>query len=111
MLIDEVCWFFPELKFVMRHGAEPWADLAAKLLLKWPNLYYSTSAFAPAATTRRPSSTSPTPAAPTRSCTPATSPWASASTASSSEMPDVPFKDEVWPKFLRENAMRVFKLD
>ena len=22
-LIDEVCWFFPELKFVMRHGAEP----------------------------------------------------------------------------------------
>jgi hypothetical protein len=46
-LIDEVCWFFPELKFVMRHGAEPWAELAAKLLLKWPNLYYSTSAFAP----------------------------------------------------------------
>ena len=41
-LIDEVCWFFPELKFVTRHGCEPWADLAVKLLLKWPNLYYST---------------------------------------------------------------------
>jgi len=27
------------------------------------------------------------------------------------ELPDVPFRDEVWPKFLRENAMRVFKLD
>jgi hypothetical protein len=26
------------------------------------------------------------------------------------EMPDVPLKDEVWPKFLRENAMAVFKL-
>jgi len=26
--IDEVCWFFPELKFVTRHGCEPWADLA-----------------------------------------------------------------------------------
>ena len=39
-LIDEVCWFFPELKFVTRHGCEPWADLAVKLLLKWPNLYY-----------------------------------------------------------------------
>jgi hypothetical protein len=26
------------------------------------------------------------------------------------EMPSVPFKDDVWPKFLRENAMRVFKL-
>ena len=33
-LIDEVCWFFPELKFVMRHGAEPWTDLAVKLMLK-----------------------------------------------------------------------------
>ena len=28
-----------------------------------------------------------------------------------SEMPDVPFRDEVWPKFLRENAIKVFKLD
>ena len=45
--IDEVCWFFPELKFVTRHGCEPWTALAAKLLLKWPNLYYSTTAFAP----------------------------------------------------------------
>jgi len=46
-LVDEVCWFFPELKFVMRHGAEPWQDMAVKLMLKYPNLYYSTSAFAP----------------------------------------------------------------
>jgi hypothetical protein len=26
------------------------------------------------------------------------------------EMPQVPFKDEVWPKFLAGNARRVFKL-
>ena len=45
--LDEVCWFFPDLKIVMRHGAEPWEALAVKLMLKWPNLYYSTSAFAP----------------------------------------------------------------
>jgi predicted TIM-barrel fold metal-dependent hydrolase len=45
--VDEVCWFFPELKFVMRHGGEPWDELAVKLMLKYPNLYYSTSAFAP----------------------------------------------------------------
>src|SRR3546814_7674142 len=31
----------------MRHGAEPWVDLAVKLMIKWPNLHYSTSAFAP----------------------------------------------------------------
>ena len=45
--LDEVCWFFPELKFVTRHGCEPWTELMVKLLLKWPNLYYSTTAFAP----------------------------------------------------------------
>jgi predicted TIM-barrel fold metal-dependent hydrolase len=27
------------------------------------------------------------------------------------EMPKVPFRDHVWPQFLRENAIRVFKLD
>ena len=47
--IDEVCWFFPELKFVIRHGCEPWTDLAVKLMLKWPNLYYSTSRLRPEA--------------------------------------------------------------
>ena len=38
---------FPELAFVTRHGCEPWQDLAVKLMLKWPGLHYSTSAFAP----------------------------------------------------------------
>ena len=110
MLIDEVCWFFPELKFVMRHGAEPWADLAVKLLLKWPNLYYSTSAFAP------------------RYYPPAIVDFANSRGADKimyagyfpmglsldrifAELPEVPFKAEVWPKFLRENARRVFDLD
>lgn len=45
--IDEVMYDFPELVFVTRHGCEPWTDLIVKLMLKWPNLHYSTSAFAP----------------------------------------------------------------
>ena len=45
--IDRVMYDFPELVFVTRHGCEPWEELAIKLMLKWPNLYYSTSAFAP----------------------------------------------------------------
>ncbi|MEM9463781.1 MAG: amidohydrolase family protein [Actinomycetota bacterium] len=44
---DRVCYDFPDLTIVMRHGGEPWVDLAVKLLLKWPGLHYSTSAFAP----------------------------------------------------------------
>jgi predicted TIM-barrel fold metal-dependent hydrolase len=27
------------------------------------------------------------------------------------EMKNVPLKDSVWPKFLRENAMKLFKMD
>ena len=38
---------FPDLIFVTRHGCEPWTELAVKLMLKWPGLHYSTSAFAP----------------------------------------------------------------
>ena len=45
--LDGICAFFPELKIVMQHGGEPWVDLCVKLLLKWPNLYYMSSAFAP----------------------------------------------------------------
>lgn len=44
---DQLCYDFPELTIVVRHGAEPWTDLAVKLMLKWPGLHISTSAFAP----------------------------------------------------------------
>ena len=47
MHFDQVCYDFPDLRIVMRHGAEPWEDLAVKLMLKWPGLFYMTSAFAP----------------------------------------------------------------
>ena len=108
-LLDEVCWFFPELKIVMRHGAEPWTELACKLMLKYPNLYYSTSAFAP------------------KYYPPAIIDYANTRGADKilyagyypmglslerifAELPAVPLKDAVWPKFLRENAQRVFNL-
>ena len=45
--LDEPLWFFPELKVVMMHGGEPWEAMCVKLMLKWPNLYYMTSGFAP----------------------------------------------------------------
>jgi len=109
-LVDEVCWFFPELTFVMRHGAEPWADLAVKLMLKWPNLYYSTSAFAPKyypadvvhfANTRGAD----------KVMYAGYYPMGLELDRIWAEMPGVPFREHVWPKFLHENATRVFKLD
>jgi predicted TIM-barrel fold metal-dependent hydrolase len=47
MYLDEVCVFFPELKLVMAHGADPWWTVAIRLMLKYPNLYMQTSAYAP----------------------------------------------------------------
>ena len=47
IFLDEVCLFFPELKLVMAHGADPWWDVAIRLMLKYPNLYLMTSAYAP----------------------------------------------------------------
>jgi predicted TIM-barrel fold metal-dependent hydrolase len=109
-LIDEVCWFFPELRFVTRHGCEPWADLAVKLLLKWPNLYYSTSAFAPKYYPKDVVHFANTRGA-DKVLYAGYFPMGLSLERIFGEMPDVPFRDHVWPKFLRENAIRVFKLD
>ncbi len=108
-LIDQVCFDFPELVFVMRHGAEPWVDLAVKLMLKWPNLYYSTTAFAPRhypkaiidyANTRGSD----------KIIYGGYFPFGIQLDRIFAELDDVPFKAAVWPKFLRANAARVLRL-
>lgn len=45
--VDDVCAFFPELTIVLSHGGEPWVDTCVKLMVKWPNVHYMTSAIAP----------------------------------------------------------------
>ena len=109
-LIDEVCWFFPELRFVTRHGCEPWADLAVKLMLKWPNLHYSTSAFAPKFYPKDVIHFANTRGA-DKVMYAGYFPMGLSLDRIFEEMPDVPLRVHVWPKFLRENAVRVFKLD
>jgi predicted TIM-barrel fold metal-dependent hydrolase len=108
-LIDEVCWFFPELKFVMRHGGEPWVDLAVKLMLKYPNLSYMTSAFAPKHYPKAIIDYANTRGA-DRIMYAGYFPMGLSLERIFHDMPNVPFKDAVWPKFLRENAIRVFGL-
>lgn len=108
-LIDEVCWFFPELKFVMRHGGEPWTELAVKLMLKYPNLSYMTSAFAPKHYPKDIIDYANSRGA-DRIMYAGYYPMALSLERIFRELPDVPFKAEVWPKFLRENALRIFKL-
>jgi predicted TIM-barrel fold metal-dependent hydrolase len=109
-LIDEVCYDFPELTFVTRHGCEPWTDLAWKLMLKWPGLHYSTSAFAPRYYPKAIVDYANTRGA-DRVIYAGYFPMGLSLERIMTEMPHVPFRDEVWPKFLRENALRVLGLD
>ena len=109
-LIDEVMYDFPELIFVTRHGCDPWTELAVKLMLKWPGLYYSTSAWAP--------KYYPKPVIDFANSRGADKviyagyfPMGLSLERIMTDMPNVPFKDEVWPKFLRGNALRVLGLD
>jgi predicted TIM-barrel fold metal-dependent hydrolase len=108
-LIDEVCWYFPELRFVTRHGCEPWTELAVKLMLKYPNLYYSTSAFAPRWYPKAIVDFANTRGA-TKILYAGYFPMGLTLERIFSELDAVPFKPEVWPRFLRENALDVLKL-
>jgi uncharacterized protein len=109
MHFDQVCYDFPDLRIVMRHGAEPWEALAVKLMLKWPGLHYMTSAFAP-----KYYPTAIVDYANTRGVDKVMYagyyPMGLSLDRIFAELPHVAFRDHVWPKFLRENAMRVFKL-
>jgi predicted TIM-barrel fold metal-dependent hydrolase len=109
ILFEQVCFDFPELTVVMRHGAEPWQELAVKLMLKWPNLHYMPSAFAPKYYPKAIIDYANTRGA-DRIMYAGYYPMGLSLRRIFDELPDVPFKDEVWPKFLRENAMRIFKL-
>jgi len=108
--LDEVCWFFPELRIVTFHGCEPWEVLAVKLMLKWPGLHYATSAFAPKHYPKAIIDYANTRGA-DKIIYAGYFPMGLSLERIMTEMKDVPFRDHVWPKFLRENALRVLKLD
>jgi len=110
MHFDQVCYDFPELRIVMRHGAEPWEDLAVKLMLKWPGLYYMTSAFAPKYYPKAILDYANTRGA-DKVMYAGYFPMGLSLDRIFSELADLPLRDHVWPKFLRDNAMRVFKLE
>ena len=108
-LLDEVCWFFPELKIITRHGGEPWSELMVKLLLKWPNLHYSTSAFAPKHYNKDIINFANTRGA-DKIIYAGYYPMGLDIDRIFAELPNVPFRDHVWPKFLYENAARLLKV-
>jgi predicted TIM-barrel fold metal-dependent hydrolase len=109
-LIDEVMYDFPDLVFVARHGCEPWAELAVKLMLKWPGLHYCTSAFSPKYYPKAIVDYANTRGA-DKIIYAGYFPMGLSLERIMGELPEVAFRDHVWPKFLSENAARVLKLD
>ena len=108
--IDIVMFDFPDLVFVTRHGCEPWEDLAVKLMLKWPNLYYSTSAFAPKYYPKAIVDYANSRGA-DKVLYAGYFPMGLSLERIFSELPNVPLKDDVWPKFLYGNAARILGLE
>ena len=108
-LIDQVMYDFPELVFVTRHGCEPWEELAVKLMLKWPNLHYSTTAFAPKHYPQAIIDYANTRGA-DKIIYGGYFPMGLSLERIMTDMPNLPLKDHVWPKFLRENARKVLNL-
>jgi uncharacterized protein len=107
--LDEVCWHFPELTLVTYHGCEPWQDLAVKLMLKWPGLHYATSAFAPKHYPKAIIDYANTRGA-DKILYAGYFPMGLSLERIMTEMKSVPLRDPVWPKFLRENALRILKV-
>jgi predicted TIM-barrel fold metal-dependent hydrolase len=109
LYLDEVCLFFPELVLIMAHGADPWWGEAIRLLLKYPNLYMMTSAYAPKylpaeliqfMNTRGQNKVlfaSDHPVLSFERCL--------------AEAEALPFRDGVLEKYLRSNALAVFRWD
>jgi predicted TIM-barrel fold metal-dependent hydrolase len=107
--LDEVCFDFPELKIVMRHGGEPWVDLAVKLMVRWPNLYYSTSAFAPKYIPQAIIDYANSRGA-DKIIYAGYFPFGLELARIFGEFEELPLRDDVWPKFLSANARKILKL-
>jgi predicted TIM-barrel fold metal-dependent hydrolase len=107
--LDPVACHFPELRLVMRGGAEPWQDLAVLLMRRHPNLAFATGGFAP----------SELPAG-LRAFASADGAhqvlFASEPPAGESAerfykaLPELDLARRVWPLFARDNAARILKL-
>ena len=107
--LDEVCYDFPELVLVTRHGCEPWTALAVKLMLKWPGLHYSTSAFAPKHYPKDIIDFANTRGA-EKVIYAGYFPYGLTLERIFTDLPHVPLRDDVWPKFLHGNARRILGL-
>jgi len=125
--IDEVAGFFPELRIVMKDGGAPWQALAVLLMRTHPNLSYLTGRLLPNETPAE--IVHPNLSYLTGRLLPSEIPAEIVAFANEDgahqvlfasggpglervfkELPEIDFARQVWPRFLRDNAARVFRL-
>jgi predicted TIM-barrel fold metal-dependent hydrolase len=107
--IDEVAWFFPELRIVMRDGCEPWQALAVLLMRKYPNLSFATSRLLPSEIPAELIAFANEDGA--NQVLFAPEPPAGATRERFyKELPEIALARPVWPRFLRGNVAQILRL-
>lgn len=109
LCVDEVCYLFPDLKVIQTHLGHPWIEEAVHNVIKYPNCYLQTNEYRPKyfppefvhhMNTRAQDKVL----------------WASGYPlitfdTSLDDVEKLPLRDNVRPKYLRENALRLFKFE
>jgi hypothetical protein len=107
LLVDEVCYLLPEMKVVQTHLGHPWVEEAVHNIIKYPNCYLQTNEYRPRyfppefvhhLNTRAQDKVM----------------WASGYPTvtfqqSLGDVEALPLRDNVRPKFLRENALKLYR--
>ena len=107
--LEPVLATFPDLTVVTRHGGEPWVAETIAMMRCWPNLHYSTSAFAPRFYPREIIDFANRDGR-DRVLYAGYFPSGLSLERIFTELAALPLADDVWPSFLRENALRVLNL-
>jgi hypothetical protein len=106
--IDAVACAFPELRVVMRGGCEPWQALAVLLMRRHPNLSYATAPLPPSEVPAEVLAFAGEDGA--HQVLFASGAGGARREQAMKQLPELALARPVWPRFLRENAMRIFRL-
>jgi len=109
LYVDEVCYHFPELKVIQTHLGHPWIEEAVHNVIKYPNCYLQTNEY-------RPKHFPPEFVHHMNTRAQDKVLWASgfpliSFETSLDDVAKLPLRDHVRPKYLRDNALRLFKFE
>jgi hypothetical protein len=107
--LDPVACHFPELRIVMRGGAEPWQALAVLLMRRHPNLSFATAGLAPSELPPEVLAFANEDGA-HRVLFASEPPAAGSAERFYKGLPELGLARHVWPLFARDNSARILKL-